>query len=169
MTMEMIGAMEVSGVKLSRRTVAYLDTILWAETVLLPVTEDELVDGRMDVDDQHPLHGIHEQDSLDDHFDIHDFDAESLRVAERDCSAFFARLEELDLLERANEHEDDDQIARDFWFTRVGHGVGFFDGDYDDPDDDVDDLGEALSDVAAEFNDQYVWANDGGKLEIEGQ
>jgi hypothetical protein len=134
------------------------------------VTEDELVDGRMDVDDQHPLHGIHEQDSLDDHFDIHDFDAESLRVAERDCSAFFARLEELDLLERANEYEDDDQIARDFWFTRRGSGVGFWDGDYADADDDIIDvLGTELSDVATEFNDQHVWANDGGKLEIEGQ
>lgn len=166
MTMETIVPMEVNGVKLSRRTVAYLDTILWAETVLLPVGEDELVDGCMDVDDQHPLHGIHEQDSLDGHFDIHDFDAESLRVAERDCDAFFARLEESDLLERANQHADDDQIARDFWFTRRGHGVGFFDGDYDN---DSDDVGEELCAVATEFNDQYVLTTDGGKLEIEGQ
>jgi hypothetical protein len=158
--------MEVNGVKLSARTIAYLDTILWSETVMLPVGEDELVDGCMDVDDKHPLHGIHEQDSLDDHFDIHDFDAESLRVAERDCSAFFARLEHRDLLERANQHEDDEEIARDFWFTRRGHGVGFEDGDYDGDDDN---LGEALSAVAAEFNDQYIIVGEVGKLEIEGQ
>jgi hypothetical protein len=142
--------------------------MLWAETIRLPVMEDELVDGCMVCDEDHPLHDVADGDPIDKHFDTDDFTPDALRAAEEDCAGFFARLEERDLLERANEYEDDEQIAYDFWLTRNGHGAGFWDGDYADPDDGmVDVLGDELSAVANEFREQDVYVNEDGTIGIE--
>jgi len=156
---------KVNGVVLSDITARYLETILWAETVLMPVPDDELVDGRMDVDKDHPLHGIVEGFPLDEYFGLDDFSDESLERAESDCAEFFDRIDDADLLERANRFADDEHIAYDFWLTRQGHGAGFWDGDYKD---DTDNVGDALSEVAAEFGECYVVVGEGGQLHIEG-
>ncbi len=73
--------MEINGVECSEAVVRYLETILWAEHAFLPVPEDELVDGCMDVGEDHLLYGISEYDCLDDHFGIEDFSVESLLLA----------------------------------------------------------------------------------------
>lgn len=156
---------EVNGVMLTDEVVSYLETILWAETVLLPVPEEEVVDGCMLVDDDHPLYGVRECEPLDKYFDLEDFSVESLRKACGDCVAFFDRLDEEDLAERACDFTNDETIAHDFWLTRNGHGAGFWDGDYRDSEDDI---GDALSNIAGEFGECWVIVGEDGKLHIEG-
>ena len=156
--------LEVNGVKLSDVTVQYLETILWAETVSLPVPEEELVNGCMDVDLDHPLCGVSKSDHLDDHFCINDFTVELLERAERDCVKFFDRAKAAGLIERAHRFADDTTIAYDFWLTRQGHGAGFWDGNYRD---DVDDVGSALSPVAVEFGECSVIIGEDGRVHLE--
>ena len=152
---------KVSGVVLSDATVSYLETILWAETVSLPVPEDELVEGCMDVDDEHPLHGVADCEPLDAYFQISDFTVESLERAQEVVDDFFDQLDSAGLLDRANRFANDDRIAYDFWLTRQGHGAGFWDGDYAD---DTDDVGDALTEVAKGFGECYVDVGDDGQL-----
>ena len=159
-------SMQVNGVRLSDAVVSYLETILWAETCLLPVPEEELVDGCMDVDNAHPLHGISESDALDDWFDINDFTVESLEKAREDVGDFFDQADDAGLHKRAIRFAGNDRIAHDFWLTRKGHGAGFWDGDYKD---DTDDVGDALSELAAKFSECcHVTVGEDGCLHIEG-
>jgi hypothetical protein len=123
---------KINGVEISDRTYEYLETALWADTVLLPVPEDELVDGCMDVDEDHPLHGITDGHALDEYFNVTDFTEESLRAAERDCDAFFTWIEDNNYTDRVAGYAPDDRVVHDLWLTRNGHGAGFWDGDYGD-------------------------------------
>lgn len=157
--------MQVNGVMLSDMTVSYLETILWAERCLLPVPEDELVNGCMDVAEDHPLHGVDESGSLDDHFDIGDFTVESLEKAQEDCGDFFDRADDAGLLDHVYRFANDVQIGHDFWLTRQGHGAGFWDGDYKD---ETDDVGDDLSELSKEFGECYVIVGEDGKLHLEG-
>jgi hypothetical protein len=54
-----------------------------------------------------------------------------------------------------DEQGDDEQAGRDFWFTRQGHGVGFW-----DRSDDVwsEPARDALSDAAHDMGEAYVEA-----------
>ena len=151
---------EVNGVKLSDRTVSYLGTAMWSSTVMLPVCEDDLFDGCMDVDEDHVLYGISENDSVDDHFDLFDFDEESLRKAQSECDDFFDYIEEKGWYSRAEELQGDDRIAHDFWLTRNGHGAGFWDGDYGDF------VGGELTRIAKRFSEQTVLVNLDGSIGV---
>ena len=159
-------SLEVNGVMLSDATVSYLETILWAEMCLLPVPEEELVNGRMDVGLDHPLCGISESDPLDSHFGVDDFTVESLEKAREEVGDFFDQADQAGLLDRARRFADNDRIAHDFWLTRQGHGAGFWDGDYKD---DTDDVGDALSELARTFSEfDTVIVGEDGCVHIEG-
>jgi hypothetical protein len=133
---------------------------------MLPVTEEDLVDGCMDVDEDHPLRGISESDPLDRHFGIDDFTVESLERAKEDCDDFFDQAYDKGLIDRAHRFADDSRIAHDFWLTRRGHGAGFWDGDYKD---DTDDVGTPLSELAGTFSECCgVFIGEDGRLDIEG-
>jgi len=68
-----------------------------------------------------------------------------------DCEAFQA--EAADLLEQAYERDyDATQAGRDFWFTRCGHGVGF----WDRRELESDGLGDNLSAIARRYGDKYA-------------
>lgn len=151
----------INNVNLSDRTVHYLETILWAETVNLPCIEDDLVDGKMDVDKDHPLHDIKECTPLDDHFEYSDFTEEALRKAETEVTAWFKYLEDKGLYDLAREYAGDNVIAHDFWLTRNGHGCGYWDGDYGDK------LGEILDKACKSHCNQHVCITEEGKLELE--
>lgn len=151
----------INGIQLSDRTVHYLETILWAETVSLPCIEDDLVDDKMDVDEDHPLHGIEECTPLDDHFEYSDFTEAALRKAETEVSAWFKYLEDEGLYDLALEYTDDGHIAYDFWMTRNEHGCGYWDGDYGDA------LGDLLDKACESRGRQHVWINENGTLELE--
>lgn len=71
---------------------------------------------------------------------------DSLIKAHQDCSEFQQKARHL-LSQAYSRNYDAEQAGRDFWFTRNGHGVGFWDRD----ELDADDLGDKLSDIAKEF------------------
>lgn len=154
----------IKGRTFTEFTYSYLGTALWSSLCLLPVTEDELVDGCMDVDDEHPLHGVSENDHYDAHFDHDDFTEESLGKASHDCQRFMELLINTGLYDEAIQYQDDDTIAHDFWLTRNGHGAGFWDGDYGTGDNCVGDRITTL--IKDNFAEQHIWINDDGSLEI---
>ena len=147
--------MLVAGMELDDFTFQYLVTSIWAETVSLPVPEDELIDGCMDVDEDHPLYGIDECGNYDDHFEIEDFTVEAVRLAKKDCEAF-QNSNEFDL-----EDEDIETAGHDFWLTRNGHGAGFWDGDYEE------EKGERLTQKSQDFGELHIWVDNDGKLHFE--
>jgi hypothetical protein len=149
--------MEINGVECSEALIMYLETILWAECCHLPVPEGGLVNGYMDVGEDHLLHGIFEQDCLDDHFDIEDFSVESLIKARADVDQFFKRIQTAGLLGQAREYYDDSHIAYHFWLTRQGHGAGFWDGDYGD-------IGDQLAHIADLSGDVIYLVGEDGKI-----
>jgi hypothetical protein len=79
---------------------------------------------------------------------------EAVKGIKSDCSAFLGRImpdgcfvrQWLDRLEGY----DDAQAGRDFWFTRQGHGVGFW-----DREQIPDAAGEALSAAAKQSGEAY--------------
>lgn len=91
--------------------------------------------------------------STDDERSIHDFAPEAIELAEKDCRHF--QTENADLIKQAKNLE---QVARDFWLTRNGHGAGFWDGDYEY------DLGQALTKSAHDYGSCDIYIGDDGKL-----
>ena len=159
----------------------YLATALWSSMCSLPCSEDELVDGCMDVDKDHPLHNVSEHYPCDAYFGIEDFTDEAVAKARADCSEFLNRAGAIDfskenesyglisLLGRAIEYGSASHVAHDFWLTRNGHGAGFWDGDYRDDYDEKDSVGEQLTElVDKHFNECYVYINEDGSLGLEG-
>jgi hypothetical protein len=51
---------------------------------------------------------------------------------------------------------DSAAAGHDFWMTRNGHGVGFWDGDWEEP------AGELLTKAAKEFGELWVYVGDDG-------
>lgn len=113
---------------------AYLMTILFAET-----------------DDSNPEQG---GEPLDENYDINDFSEEALTKAQEDCDKF------RELAGKYFKDYDEEKIAQDFWFTRNGHGVGFWDtANYEKED------GLALTDISKKyFGEMWVTIGDDGKI-----
>lgn len=153
-------ARTIKGVELSDRTIAYLETVLWAETVTLSEAD---VDEKGDCTVEGALNGARDGDPLDDYFGVEDFAADSLRKAENELNDFFGELVVRGLDGPAADFADDDRIAHDFWLTRNGHGAGFWDGDYDGPGVK---LGRTLSDIAKGYGEQWVVLGDDNELHI---
>src|SRR6266849_10223362 len=62
---------------------------------------------------------------LDRRFTVRDFDQQSVDRAVRDCNSFIEKNREI--LSRVGH---DELNGHDFWLTRNGHGVGFWDRGY---------------------------------------
>lgn len=75
-----------------------------------------------------------------------------IEQAQKDCAKFQA--ENAELLTKAG---DDWQNGSDFWYTRNGHGVGFWDRGY--PDDVADPLTEACK----KYGEAYLCPEDIGQ------
>ncbi len=111
-----------------------------------------------------------------------DLSIDALRTIHKDCNLFITRA--WDLLTEAYERDyDATQAGRDFWFTRNGHGVGFWDrkeleseglhekhgsprvGDANwnayIEERDADSLGDKLSDIARGFGTSDVYFYEG--------
>lgn len=82
-----------------------------------------------------------------------DFSPETIEQAKADCAAFEAAAGSFLPL------DDLAQAGRDFWFTRNGHGVGFF-----DRRELSADQAEALDACARKHRELYVYAGDDGKV-----
>lgn len=69
-----------------------------------------------------------------------------------DCARFWSDNESLLTQASALDDYDESRAGNDFWFTRQGHGVGY----WDRKELSVDDLGERLADAARKFGEAYV-------------
>lgn len=92
-----------------------------------------------------------------EHATINDLSVEAWERSLRTC----AKFEEgnAGLLARAYEEYDYDseQAGRDFWFTRNGHGCGFWDRG-------LDELGDQLSEASRQHGSIDLCLGDDGKL-----
>lgn len=82
-----------------------------------------------------------------------DLHPDALEAIRRDCNTFW--ILNRDALESACESDGYDmrRAGSDYWFTRNGHGVGFWDRD-------LGDVGDMLSDAARDAGEVHVWFGD---------
>jgi hypothetical protein len=71
-----------------------------------------------------------------------------------DCDAFAERWGDLDAIAR---DYDSRQAGRDFWFSRCGHGVGFWDRG-------LGEVGDRLHNLAQDFGNLDPYMGDDGKV-----
>lgn len=90
----------------------------------------------------------------DDGESLEDMDIapETLEEMEKDCDDFVESFGHL------FEGYDDAQAGHDFWLTRNGHGAGFWDGDYDEPE------ATELTDAAKAYGEYTLYVGDDGDV-----
>jgi hypothetical protein len=97
-----------------------------------------------------------------EHATVADLAPETLATIVGDCEAF--QLQAAKWLAKAYASEqpsyDKMQAGRDFWFTRCGHGVGFWDRG-------LNAIGDELSEIAGQFGNRDLYAGDDGKLYLQ--
>ena len=86
-----------------------------------------------------------------------DLAPDTLAAIIRDCAAFQETRAWADALENYS-GADETTAGRDFWYTRQGHGCGFWDGDWPEPH------GDALTEAAKAFRAQDSYVGDDGKV-----
>lgn len=102
---------------------------------------------------------------LDANYDQHDFDSDALKSMREDCERFIRENEtDLDQLPenyggRSAEYTVGELAGHDFWLTRNGHGVGFWDRG-------LGELGERLTDASHKFGESYLEVGDDNKIHI---
>lgn len=96
-------------------------------------------------DDDKPLDDTHGNE------DIHE---SCWQQFEKDCAAFLATIAEQGI---DSSWWLDAQLGHDFWLTRNGHGIGFWDRGQGD-------AGDQLSKVAKAFGEVYIYVGDDGKI-----
>lgn len=91
-----------------------------------------------------------EQNGLDP--EEHDFEwsQEALERAKVDCEKFQA--------ENAEAIETGNNAGHDFWYTRNGHGVGFWDGDWEEP------YATQLDNASKAFGEVWTYLGDDGLI-----
>ena len=117
----------------------YLETALWAST------EISATDENCDT-------------PLNKNFSVDDIDADTLAELKREFNEFLTRV--YPILESIGDADyiDDEMLGHDFWLTRSNCGAGFWDGDWKS-------LGDALSDLASEYDTGITLYNgDDGKI-----
>lgn len=103
---------------------------------------------------------------LDDNYDWTDISPEAMERIREDCQKFLERAEKLIALaseDLARPHPCDsfEYAAHDFWLTRNGHGVGFWDGDWDTNDDGEEDaIATELTAIAKSFRGCHPYVGD---------
>jgi hypothetical protein len=87
---------------------------------------------------------------------------ESIANIAKDCAEFQEAAKDL-LSEAYDAGYSIEQAGADFWFTRQGHGVGFWDREALEEGE----LGEKLSNVARKFRESYAYIGDDGAIYIQ--
>ncbi len=123
---------------------AYLETALWSST-----------------DESDERGG----DPLDKNYTVEDFAPEAIARAEADCAKFQSENEDALCSADVTCGPDFDRFERgghDFWLTRNGHGCGFWDGDWSEPQ------GSQLTDASKAFGSCEAILGDDGQIHLEG-
>lgn len=80
--------------------------------------------------------------------ECHDVTKDFRKRAEKDVKAFVDSVP-AELLGQAIDEQDASRVGHDFWMTRQGHGVGFWDGDY------TKELGDKLTKLSKAQGEVY--------------
>lgn len=89
-----------------------------------------------------------------DSFGFADLATKALDSIIADCAAF--QRDNAELLELAYARDyDDEQAGRDFWYTRNGHGVGYWDREALEPDSD--EYEELSAEMVANRDNRDAW------------
>lgn len=91
---------------------------------------------------------------LDNSYHAWDIDTDAQAVMQRDAFDFFKANEELI-------SEDYQRAGSDFWFTRNGHGAGFWDGDWGT-------LGDRLTELSHAYGEYNLYEGDDGMIHGSG-
>lgn len=104
-----------------------------------------------------------DDEPLDREYGPEDIDGATLDKMLADCTAFWSTNETT--LESCDQHADDHfgcgleaQAGHDFWLTRCGHGAGFWDGDWPEPQ------ATRLDEAAKRFGNVDLYVGDDGKI-----
>jgi hypothetical protein len=87
-----------------------------------------------------------------------EFDLQTLNALEEELQRFYQILEETGIYGQIGDH-DDQSISHNFWLTRQGTGVGFWDGDFGE-------VGDELTRISDTFGRLYPYVGDDGKIYI---
>ncbi len=102
-------------------------------------------------DTQHDLEEGYMDGCLPADAGFSDLNPDTLARIHTDCRDFERKASRLLSIAYSRGYERE-QAGRDFWFTRNGHGVGF----WDRKELEADDLGRELSDIAKTFGETWV-------------
>lgn len=105
-----------------------------------------------------------QDEPLDDNYGLDDFSPAALVAMVRDCARFQELAGDLiadENLLRAPDHDTEGTFGIDFWFTRNGHGVGFWDGSYAEP------AATHLTRIAKQFGETSLYVGEDGKVHAE--
>ena len=119
---------------------AYVETALWSST-------DASDDG-----DGAPL---------DKNYSRSDIAPDTMRKMMADCDKFYDKMS--DVIDRGCEKDrkgncSDGRAGHDFWLTRNGHGAGFWDGDWPEPE------AAELTRESKRFGEYDLYVGDDGKI-----
>ncbi len=139
--------MKVNNIELDEFTAAYLQCALFCET-----------------DNSDDSGG----EPLDRNYDIFDFSVEALEKAVKDCKKFQEENQK-DILKTPDWNGQDNYTSdgytglecagHDFWYTRCGSGVGFWDREYYSQAEK-----NRLTKASEKFGECYVYIGDDNKL-----
>lgn len=98
---------------------------------------------------------------LDTNYSLDGFAPEALLRAIKDC-AEFEENNAADIRDGATGHNPNSaivaQAGHDFWLTRNGHGAGFWDGDWSEPQ------ASRLTEASDAFGEVNLYVGDNGRL-----
>lgn len=92
---------------------------------------------------------------LDKKYTINDIAQETLDKMISDCISFQQKYEEL----YTNGGWSDEEAGHDFWLTRNGHGSGFWDRGYGDPE--KEEIGKLLTTASKKYGEYNLYLGDG--------
>lgn len=103
-------------------------------------------------------------DPLDDNYGPEDLSPECMATMRADCERFLIEnaetLASVKLLNEAR-YGRYPSAGHDFWLTRNGHGAGFWDGDWSEPE------ATALTAASKSFGEIHLYVGDDGKIGCE--
>jgi len=119
--------------ELDNFTLAYIEAALWSST------DESTEDGG---------------EPLDKNYDLDDIADETLAKIIKDCKEFQEKYADLLDCEPSTRYPKDEQAGHDFWLTRNGHGCGFWDGDWPEPQ------ATKLTEASKKFGECWLYVGD---------
>lgn len=86
--------------------------------------------------------------------------SEAREECRQECAQFLDRVPLLIKAATLTDDYDHIQAGRDFWFSRQGHGVGYWDRN-------LGPIGDALHNAAEQFGEKHIYINENGLIEVE--